>query len=277
VELRAELAEGARIWASHYDFRPSKLFEGANQRLTIFVRHRSAETAFFSTRFNRWYASERPYLFATLSHTALRDVKLTRPIWPKLAGEVGQRVLRKVYAQERDVASVLADRGGHALYYKNTGMLYFTMFTREAPTCFINGEPTSSSRETTLRIRDGYSIEAVHAMLNSTLFYLVYVMTSNCRDLNPSDIHTFRFPATVLDDSTLVALSHELDANHQVHSEMRVRMQRLTGEVRIQTFQPAMAKPILDEIDEALARHYGFDGEEVDFVITYDARYRTAH
>ncbi len=34
------------------------------------------------------------------------------------------------------------------------------------------------------------------------------------------------------------------------------------------------AKPILDEIDRALAAHYGFTDEELDFIINYDIKYR---
>ena len=33
-------------------------------------------------------------------------------------------------------------------------------------------------------------------------------------------------------------------------------------------------KPIIDEIDWVLARHYGFNDEETDFVINYDIKYR---
>jgi len=34
------------------------------------------------------------------------------------------------------------------------------------------------------------------------------------------------------------------------------------------------AKPIIDEIDHALAKHYGFTNEELDFIINYDIKYR---
>ena len=34
------------------------------------------------------------------------------------------------------------------------------------------------------------------------------------------------------------------------------------------------AKPILDEIDKVLAKHYGFTEEELDFIINYDIKYR---
>ena len=36
----------------------------------------------------------------------------------------------------------------------------------------------------------------------------------------------------------------------------------------------AGAKPIIDEIDRELAKHYGFTPEELDFIINYDIKYR---
>ncbi|HUW32941.1 MAG TPA: hypothetical protein VM223_15140 [Planctomycetota bacterium] len=35
-----------------------------------------------------------------------------------------------------------------------------------------------------------------------------------------------------------------------------------------------MPKPIIDEIDRVLAKHYGFTDEELDFIINYDIKYR---
>jgi hypothetical protein len=34
------------------------------------------------------------------------------------------------------------------------------------------------------------------------------------------------------------------------------------------------SKPIFDEIDAVLARHYGFSQEELDFIVNYDVKYR---
>jgi hypothetical protein len=42
----------------------------------------------------------------------------------------------------------------------------------------------------------------------------------------------------------------------------------------IEQFRPREAKPIIDEIDRVLARHYGFTDEELDFIINYDIKYR---
>jgi hypothetical protein len=114
----------------------------------------------------------------------------------------------------------------------------------------------------------------MHCLLNSTLFYVAYIVHSNCRDLNPSDIQTFRFPSGILSDPAFVELSKALHQNQQENSRYIIRNQRLTGEVRLQSFMPGLSKPVLDEIDHILARHYGLSEQELDFIINYDVKYR---
>jgi len=47
-----------------------------------------------------------------------------------------------------------------------------------------------------------------------------------------------------------------------------------TGLIKLEQFRPREAKPIIDEIDCILAKHYGFTDEELDFIINYDIKYR---
>jgi len=46
------------------------------------------------------------------------------------------------------------------------------------------------------------------------------------------------------------------------------------GALHIPSFQPRASKPVIDEIDCVLARHYGFTEEELDFIVNYDIKYR---
>jgi hypothetical protein len=47
-----------------------------------------------------------------------------------------------------------------------------------------------------------------------------------------------------------------------------------SGTVVQDQYYVSLAKPIIDEIDELLAKHYGFTEEELDFIINYDIKYR---
>ncbi len=59
-------------------------------------------------------------------------------------------------------------------------------------------------------------------------------------------------------------------SNNAVWSERKFR-----GSVsRYKSFIPKLSKPIIDEIDKVLAKHYGFTEEELDLIINYDIKYR---
>ncbi len=270
--LREKLGERSILWLSHFDFRPSKLFEGAEQRLTIFVSKPAAHRSLFTTRYNRWYAEQRSELFKNLVLTEWDLNCSLRAVWPKLAGKESVAVLRKVAAAGQSVAAFSG--GTRAVYYKNTGMLYWTNFTRLPPTCFINGKKTQSSRQTEIAFRSEEDSSLMHALLNSSLFYVMCQIHSNCRDLNPSDIGAMRFPDSILKAGVFGELSSVLHRDQQSNSSFRTRQQRQTGEVKLQSFYPALSKPVVDEIDELLAQHYGFAPNETDLVTNYDVKFR---
>ncbi len=49
---------------------------------------------------------------------------------------------------------------------------------------------------------------------------------------------------------------------------------RKYGKLTVQVFSPRLGKPIIDEIDRVLAKHYGLTDKELDFIINYDIKYR---
>jgi hypothetical protein len=55
---------------------------------------------------------------------------------------------------------------------------------------------------------------------------------------------------------------------------MLVREQRQTGRTETQSFKIQKSKPIIEEIDVALARHFGLTEEELDFVINFEIKFR---
>ena len=46
------------------------------------------------------------------------------------------------------------------------------------------------------------------------------------------------------------------------------------GKITYQEFYSRNVKSLIDDIDRALADHYGFTDEELDFIINYDIKYR---
>jgi len=59
--------------------------------------------------------------------------------------------------------------------------------------------------------------------------------------------------------------------NHAYRKECNYKA---TGKVIYDEFYPKYSKPIIDEIDRVLAKHYGVTDEELDFIINYDIKYQ---
>ena len=57
---------------------------------------------------------------------------------------------------------------------------------------------------------------------------------------------------------------------NSVERTMRFSHDTLT----VQCIHPKASKPIIDEIDAVLAKHYGLTHAELDFVVNYDIKYR---
>ena len=55
---------------------------------------------------------------------------------------------------------------------------------------------------------------------------------------------------------------------------MRIRNQKSKGKTETQSFEVWHSKHLIDRIDQALALHYGFTDQELDFIINYDIKYR---
>jgi len=77
-----------------------------------------------------------------------------------------------------------------------------------------------------------------------------------------------------MQDTELISLGERYIEDLRVNSTMLVRNQKQTGRTETQSFKVQKSKPIIDQIDHVLAKHYGLTDEELDFIINYDIKYR---
>ena len=120
------------------------------------------------------------------------------------------------------------------------------------------------------RTRDG-----LLGFLNSSLFYWLVTVFSDCRNLNKREIDMSRFNlADAAGLERLGLVTRELMADIKAHSQMKTVNYKRTGTLKIQSTYPRLSKTIIDRLDAVLAQHYGFTDEELDFIINYDIKYR---
>ena len=278
--LQQSLEANRDCWYSNFAWRPAKLFDVVNRALSIFVTARVRdEGATFTTAYMKWNSEGRDHLIP-----AVRYVQCGRGrsgFWvPKMSDGLEASILQKVQSAGRPMQefvtqgrSVLS-KPGTTIYYRTDGGLYWKVFTDFAPAFVLDGVPGKSSRETTFSVLQKKHTPAAIATLSSSLFWWWYTVTSNLRHLNPIDWQLFPVPMSALEDRDVARLGRRYVCDLKRNSEMLVREQRSTGRTETQSFKVSKSKPIIDQIDIALAAHYGFSAEELDFITNYDVKYR---
>ena len=271
IDLRKTLFSDHQIYHVSFSTRPSKLFEGAEQRLTIIIQCPDS-TELFSGGCMKWYSSERQNLFCLVHFVPSEPNSSRNDLWPKIQGKIAKSVADKI-SQTQILAANGRLKGSAELFYKNTGLRYFNTVTLRPPKCWINGKVASSSRETILNCSTE-SRAIIHCFLLSSTFFAYYQYCSNCRDLNPSDIEQSRLPISLVNNKEWDKLSLLIEYDYTAKGRILKMNNKLTGTVELESVTPSRSKPIIDQIDCLLAQHYGFTHEELDFIINYDIKYR---
>ena len=145
--LQRMLERNRDCWYSNFSWRPGKLFDTVNRALTIFVSTKPRDKGdTWSTAYLKWNADSRDSLTYTLKYTECPRGR--RAFWaPKLGERVENSILRKCTSISGTMANFVG-RSNNLVYYRTDGGLYWKVFTDFAPTFFINGKASNSSRET---------------------------------------------------------------------------------------------------------------------------------
>ena len=107
---------------------------------------------------------------------------------------------------------------------------------------------------------------------SSNLFWWYYSLNFDMFNLKDYMIFSFRLTYDI--NKSLIELSLSLEEDMNKKKNILVFNSKTRGIVESYVYKKKLSKPIIDEIDKVLARHYGFTEEELDFIINYDIKYR---
>ena len=110
--------------------------------------------------------------------------------------------------------------------------------------------------------------------ISFTVFYIWWITNSDCYHLNKPEIVNFKLTFTKELSNSVSGIADRLALDMKAKCRRRVYNYKTSGRVEYDEFYMKLSKPIIDEIDKVLAKHYGFTEEELDFIINYDIKYR---
>lgn len=258
------------IWNAYYSAsaQPSTLFEGVRHRLmTSIVRCGKGEKMFYSTNFLKWFVGERINLFST---KICYNINSSETGLCKISNNKEYSILNKI--NKESSLNLWLRKYGIPIYYHNAPVSWGKVFDFIPFYQVENNNPIQSSHVKTIFVENNCDAKSMICILNSTLFYWYNWQYSNCRDLSLGNIVLMKMNHTNKHIG-LDKLCDRLMKDYKKNSSVYIRTSKGIT-TKFDAFYPAKSKPIIDEIDKVLAKHYGFTDEELDFIINYDIKYR---
>ena len=178
--------------------------------------------------------------------------------------------------KQRPLSVIMRDSGSD--FYCHRIARYFMKATDFIPYFCSERDGVKRSDDFKIYFSDSSSFSrAIVGTLDSTLFYWFWRLMFDGYHCGKENIASFRFDPENANKSVISAIgllvSQLMDGFHN-NSERKTVNYKGTGEVQYDEFTVKPCKPIIDEIDCVLAKHYGFTDEELDFIINYDIKYR---
>lgn len=177
-----------------------------------------------------------------------------------------EKCLSSTYGLESDNNNV---------YYRAAGGGYFLLIKTDKSVTYIDGALEDVKAEKFIPISTVVSHYNVASVLSSSLFYWDYIAYTDCRNLTKSFIDNFRVSESLLKDVDLAKKGKALFSDYERNKYKKNTYYQTTGRnVIYYEYYPKLSKSLIDIIDEAIAPHYRFTPEEVDFIINFDIKFR---
>jgi hypothetical protein len=271
--------EHMETYISHYsgDAHPSVLFQGVKFRLSVVLQHKGKSSTTYSTSFQRWFPKGRESLFPLVTYVRVEQDFMRLGLIPKIGAWEHTSILRKLCSNKQNVQASISAVASHYVYCHRI-VAHFVKAFDFIPFFHNARDGEKKSEDYKVFSTDSQrKCDVLTALLNSNLFYCWFVSYSDVYHCGREIILDFPCDIAALSEALgeeLHEVKNRLMESLRNNSVRRVIPYKATGLVEYDEFYPRQSKPIIDEIDRVLAKHYGFTDEELDFIINYDIKYR---
>jgi hypothetical protein len=269
--LQDVLINRGPVLALPFPRRPESVFEGVEMPVAIVLSTSGSENGFVTSRVRRFYTEERSKALAVSLFTR-HSVRLDGHRIAKMGSKIENSSCQKIAACHRTLGSLAVRKSDWFVYYQEA-CRYWVKACDFLPSFERNGVEMEPPHGRTTCFNSKEVAAFVYCLLNSSLFYWFYSVFSDCEHINDALIRGFRIPDT-WQNTEWKRLSESLSKDLEKYAQRKTIRTKQGHTIRYDEIKAFHSKPIFDEIDHVLAKHYGFTEEELDFIINYDIKYR---
>ena len=237
--------------------RPGCLFTGVHQRLTIFFSSIGEDNCRrFTSNYQFWYKDERVDVFKSLDF-----IENNNDLLPKIGTTIENSIFVKNRVCSMSFFDLKDDDGKYPLYVSSRIGFWTKAFMFEPSTKEISKFMFETDEDRRI----------AYCFVNSSLFYYMWVIISDCWHVTNSDLRNIKFNFSKLTRKQiekLIALSAELEKDLE-NNKVRINSKQTEFE-----YKHKYSKKIIDKIDDILCPNCGLDDEETRFIKNYTLKYR---
>lgn len=253
------------VYIANFSDRPSCLFAGVHQKLSIvFVKKTKPSNGckIYTSSYNHWSKDERSFLFKSVYYSRTTKSFINETGIAKVGNETKTSILRKVLDMPYNLDNIISQTHYKNSFYLNQRMTFWTK-------CFSKPEPSKEYKQYSLN--DKFDAKAFAALLNSSLFYLLWETYSDCWHVTNSDLLNLRFNDKIMSENIqkqLVRLEEKLENKLYENREYIYTKQTDYIYVHRKCYNE------IKQIDEYVAKLYDLTTDEIIFIQNYNAKYR---
>jgi hypothetical protein len=227
---------------------------------------------FITSNVNRFYSEERAHVTECL-HFVQHDIRKGRYRVGKIGSPLESGLWKKVGGREGDVLGTFACSDSKWLMYYQEACRYWVKAINGAPFFKRNGERIEPPHGRTICFVSQAASSFATCLLNSSLFYWMYSVMCDCEHINDSFVREFAVPSG-WGRINWPGISHKLMSSLTQNATRKTISTKQGHKIEYDEIKAVHSKPVIDEIDAALATVYGLTTDELQFVVNYDIKYR---
>ena len=236
----------------------------------IWIRNSAEVSSLVTTSVRRFYSVQRAAALDSTQFYQHADYSRGLRV-PKLDRVLASSLLKKV-TSKLVIDTVSTKTGAHKVFYQEA-CRYWAKSSNFSPRFVRNGESVDQPHGRIISFDDASAAGLVNCLLNSSLFYWYYSTLADCEHINDSLVRAFPLPSDWR-TTDWIKLASEIDAALRESAKSKSILTKQGHVIEYDEIEGRRARDVILHADVAFARHFDFSPVELDYLVSYDIKYR---
>ncbi len=253
------------IYIANFSDRPACLFTGVHQKLSIiFVKKTKPLNGckIYTSTYNHWSKNERNGLFESINYCRTTKNFVNPCGIAKIGDEIKLSILKKVLDYKKNFEDLLSNEKNDNAIFLNQRMTFWAK-------CFSSPEPSKEYK--TYFIKNLIRKKSVAALLNSSLFYLLWETYSDCWHITQNDLSNLKISDNFFNEEIQILLEKlETKLEEKLYQTRKYIYSKQIDYIYVHR----LCYDEINEINNVVAKIYGFSDSEKEYIQNYNEKYR---